>query len=61
MLPPDPTLAAHAANALQRHSRRGWRLDRPDRTSPIDGIIALAIALERAENRPAPVRLIGWI
>ena len=58
---PDRTLALHAANGVQRHGRRGWRLDKPDRSSPIDGLVALAMALERAEHRPAPVRLLGWI
>lgn len=60
-LPDDPELARHAANAVQRHGRRGWRLDKPDRSSPIDAVIALAMALERAEQRPEPVELVGWI
>ena len=29
-LPDDPELAAHAAAAVARHSRRGWRLDKAD-------------------------------
>ncbi len=60
-LPPDRELAVHAANAVQRHGRRGWRLDKPDRSSPIDALVALAMALERAERRPEPVRLVGWL
>lgn len=60
-LPPDRTLALHAANAVQRHGRRGWRLERPDRSSPIDGLIALCMALDRAAQRVAPARLVGWI
>jgi hypothetical protein len=27
----------------------------------IDAVIALAMAVDRAENRPEPVRLIGWL
>jgi hypothetical protein len=27
----------------------------------IDGITALLMALDRLENRPAPVELLGWI
>jgi len=27
----------------------------------IDAMIALAMAVERAEQRPAPVELIGWL
>lgn len=62
-LPPDPMLAKHAANAVQRHDRRGWRLDRPSRApeDAIDGLIALCMALERCEARPEPVRLVGWL
>jgi hypothetical protein len=60
-LPDDRQLALHAANAVQRHGRRGWRLERPDRSSPIDGLIALAMALDRAEQRVEPARLVGWL
>jgi hypothetical protein len=27
----------------------------------IDAVIALAMAVDRAENQPAPVRLVGWL
>jgi hypothetical protein len=27
----------------------------------IDALIALAMAVERAEQRPEPVRLLGWL
>jgi phage terminase large subunit-like protein len=60
-LPPDARLAEHSANAVQRHGRRGWRLDRPDRSSPIDALVALCMALDRVEQRPEPVRLLGWL
>ena len=60
VLPDDPTLALHAANAVQRHGRRRWRLERPDRSSPVDSLVALCMASERAEHRPEPVRLLGW-
>lgn len=60
-LPDDRTLSLHAANAVQRHGRRGWRLDKPDRSSPIDALVALAMALERAEHRPEPARLLAWL
>jgi hypothetical protein len=30
-------------------------------TSWIDPLLALALALERAEARPAPVELLGWL
>jgi hypothetical protein len=31
------------------------------RTASIDGLIALALALGRAEARAEPVRLLGWL
>lgn len=54
-------LTRHAANAVQRHVRRGWRLEKPDRSSPIDGMISLAMVLDRCEQSPEPVRLVGWV
>ena len=60
-LPADAELARHATNAVQRHVRRGWRLEKPDRSSPIDGVISLAMALDRCEQQPEPARLVGWI
>jgi phage terminase large subunit-like protein len=60
-LPGHRELAGHAANAVARHSRRGWRIDKPNRDTPIDAIVALAMAVERATFRPEPVRLLGWL
>jgi hypothetical protein len=51
----------HVASAVARHGRRGWRLDKAGRADKIDGCIALAMALDRLENRPAPTRLAGWL
>ena len=59
--PNDQQLNRHAANAVARHSRRGWRLDKPERSANIDALVALAMAIERAEARPEPVRLLGWL
>ena len=61
VLPPDQALAQHAADAIMRHSRRGWRLDRPTRSITIDGVVALALALERTEDKPEPAELLGWL
>jgi phage terminase large subunit-like protein len=60
-LPDDPELARHAANAVQRQGRRGWRLDKPDRSSPIDAMVALAMALERAEQPVPEVKVVAWV
>jgi phage terminase large subunit-like protein len=50
VLPAHEELARHAADAIARHSRRGWRLDSPHarRAINIDGIVALAMALDRS-------------
>ena len=60
-LPDDPELAQHAANAIARHSQRGWRIDKPGKEVHIDAIVALAMALDSAESQPEPVRLLGWL
>jgi phage terminase large subunit-like protein len=59
-LPDDAELARHASHAIARHSRRGWRIDKPNLRRNIDAVIALAMAVERAEFRPEPVE-IGWL
>jgi hypothetical protein len=54
-LPDDAELARHASEAIARHNRRGWRIDKPNPRSNIDAVIALAMAVERAEQ----VELLG--
>jgi hypothetical protein len=61
VLPDDPRLAQHAAHAIARHSRRGWRLDKASRTDHFDALIALCMALERGEHQPEPAQLLGWL
>ena len=56
-----PAVNAHVAAAVARHGRRGWRLDKAGRADKIDAVVALAMALDRVENRPAPTRLVGWL
>jgi hypothetical protein len=60
-LPPSPELAQHAAGAIAKQSRRGWRVDKPNQRVHIDGIIALCMAVDRHANQPAPVDVIGWL
>jgi len=60
-LPDGPELARHASDAIARHSRRGWRIDKPNPRANIDAIIALCMAVERAEQKPEPVALLGWL
>jgi phage terminase large subunit-like protein len=56
----DPVLAAHVHAAVAKQTRRGWRLHRAG-AEPIDAVIALAIALDRAEHVEPPVALLGWL
>ncbi len=60
-LPDNPELARHASDTIARHGRRGWRIDKPRKEINIDAIVALAMAVDRAENKPAPVELVGWL
>jgi phage terminase large subunit-like protein len=59
--PNDPELNRHVATAVAKDSPRGWRLDKAHRTAQIDAVIALAMAVERAEYKPAPAQLLGWL
>ena len=56
-----PGAVPHAAGAIAKHSRRGWRIDKPTSRVQIDGIIALAMALDRHAHQAPPARLVGWI
>lgn len=60
-LPDDPELARHASEAIARHSRRGWRIDKPRKETNIDAVIALRMAVDRAEHKVEPVELLGWL
>jgi hypothetical protein len=60
-LPDNEELRQHAANAVAKHSRRGWRIDRANRSDNVDAIIALCMALDALEDQPAPVELLGWL
>jgi len=57
----DPALNAHVAGAIAKQTPRGWRLDKSERAAQIDAVVALAMALERAEQPARPARLVGWV
>jgi phage terminase large subunit-like protein len=61
VLPRSSKLAQHAAGAIAKHSRRGWRIDKPNSRVQVDAIIALAMAIDRHGNQPVPVELLGFI
>jgi phage terminase large subunit-like protein len=61
VLPSDATFAAHSANTIARHSRRGWRIDKADGRSNNDAVVALAMALERASVPARTLSVVGWL
>jgi hypothetical protein len=54
-------LNAHVRAAIARETPRGWRIDKLKSRDNIDACVALAMAVEAAENKPAPVELLGWL
>ena len=58
--PGHPELDRHVAGAVARATGRGWRLDKSERGAQIDAVIALCMAVERAQYKPELVRLLGW-
>lgn len=59
--PGDPELDRHIAATVARKTGRGWRIDKLGKDEQIDAVVALAMACERAEVRPEPVKLLAWI
>jgi phage terminase large subunit-like protein len=54
-------LDRHVAQARAKATPRGWRLDKMSRSSQIDAVIALAMAVTRAQAAPEPVRYYGML
>lgn len=50
----DPQLAAHVAAAVMEARGRGWRISKPRPDALIDGLIALVMAWDRRDAKPAP-------
>jgi len=62
--PGDPVLDAHVAAAVAKQTPRGGRIAHAGgrhSAHRIDAVIALAMAVDRAENQPEPTRLVGWL
>lgn len=60
--PDHPELNQHAANAVAKQTPRGWRLDKSGDGVQIDALVALMIAVERADQpTPEAPRLLGWL
>jgi phage terminase large subunit-like protein len=60
-LPDDAEMRQHSANAVARHSRRGWRIDAPARDVNIDSVIALCMALEHADAKAGGFEFLGYL
>ena len=59
--PGHPDLDRHVASAVAQATGRGWRLVKAARTLNIDAVVALAMSVERARDRPEPLQVIGWL
>ena len=57
----DPELNRHVAGAIAKQTPRGWRLDKSERSAQIDAVVALAMAVERAEQPVPEARVLGWL
>lgn len=59
--PGDPGLDQQVANAVAKATGRGWRIEQADPSRNVDAVVALAMAVERAQVKAAPVKLLAWI
>jgi phage terminase large subunit-like protein len=62
--PGDPVLDAHVAAAVAKQTQRGARIAHAGgrhACARIDAVIALAVAVDRAENQPEPAKLLGYL
>jgi phage terminase large subunit-like protein len=50
----DEAFAAHVLNAIPRFNERGFTLQKSKSRGRIDGVIALALAVDRALHRRPP-------
>jgi hypothetical protein len=46
---------------VAKDTARGWRIEKAHRSAQNDAVMALAMAVERAEQKPESVRLLGWL
>lgn len=59
--PGHPDLDRHVANAIAKATGRGWRLEQSGRDQNVDAVVALAMAVERANAPAAAAELVGWL
>ena len=58
--PDDKQLNEHVEGSIAVQSRRGWRIGKAKGRAN-DGVIALAMAVDRASHIPQPVEILAWI
>jgi phage terminase large subunit-like protein len=54
-------LNQHIANAVQRSTRRGWRIDKPAEGVKIHGAIALVMAVDCSQHVEPAVVFHGFL
>ena len=54
-------LNRHVARTIARKTPRGWRIDKEKSRDQIDGVVALAMAVDRVSNRSEPAEVVGWL
>ena len=62
--PGDPVLDRPRRRRVAKQTQRGARIAHAGgrhSSNRIDAVIALAMAVDRAENQPEPVRMLGWL
>ena len=61
--PGDEVLDQHVANVVARETPRGYRLDKGREEDQIDAVVALAMAVERAQHaaEAVPAGVVGWL
>jgi phage terminase large subunit-like protein len=59
--PDDPALNGHVRQAIARDTPRGWRIDKAKSRDNVDGVVAMAMAVEAAETPVAAAAFHGWL
>jgi phage terminase large subunit-like protein len=57
----DPALNAHVRQAIALDTPRGWRISKAKSRDQIDAVVAMAMAVEAAEQPVATVEFLGWL
>ena len=59
---PATRTSTSRGRSVASRDQQGWRLDTSERSAQIDAVVALAMAVDRAQApKPEPSRLLGWL